>query len=67
MNNEISDYLVFREEELIKRANALKVNAGVEPGTDLGPVISKQVKAKNICFTALFSLVQLLPTYVFYI
>lgn len=36
------------EEELIKRANALKVNAGIEPGTDLGPVISKQAKDR-IC------------------
>ncbi|KAG0467250.1 hypothetical protein HPP92_018830 [Vanilla planifolia] len=32
------------EEELVKRAKALKVNAGVESGTDLGPVISKQAK-----------------------
>ncbi|ONK61098.1 uncharacterized protein A4U43_C08F26230 [Asparagus officinalis] len=38
----------FREEELTKRASALKVNAGVEPGTDLGPVISKQAKDR-IC------------------
>ncbi|ONK75397.1 uncharacterized protein A4U43_C03F16430 [Asparagus officinalis] len=36
------------EEELTKRASALKVNAGVEPGTDLGPVISKQAKDR-IC------------------
>lgn len=36
------------EEELIKRASTLKVNAGVEPGTDLGPVISKQAKDR-IC------------------
>lgn len=37
--------LIFlaREEELKERAKALKVNAGIEPGTDLGPVISKQV------------------------
>eukprot|EP00262_Sarcandra_glabra_P017275 TRINITY_DN5863_c0_g1_i1.p1 TRINITY_DN5863_c0_g1~~TRINITY_DN5863_c0_g1_i1.p1 ORF type:complete len:538 (+),score=96.77 TRINITY_DN5863_c0_g1_i1:39-1652(+) len=32
------------EEGLIERAKALKVNAGTEPGTDLGPVISKQAK-----------------------
>lgn len=32
-----------REEGLVERANSLKVNAGSEPGTDLGPVISKQV------------------------
>ncbi|KAJ0966233.1 hypothetical protein J5N97_027371 [Dioscorea zingiberensis] len=36
------------EEEIIKRATALKVNAGVEPGTDLGPVISRQAK-ERIC------------------
>lgn len=36
------------EEELIKRASTLKVNAGVEPGADLGPVISKQAKDR-IC------------------
>lgn len=33
-----------REEELVKRAKALKVDAGTEPGADLGPVISKEVK-----------------------
>ncbi|KAH0458844.1 hypothetical protein IEQ34_011658 [Dendrobium chrysotoxum] len=32
------------EDELIKRAKALKVNAGTEAGTDLGPVISRQAK-----------------------
>ncbi|PKU75449.1 methylmalonate-semialdehyde dehydrogenase [acylating], mitochondrial-like [Dendrobium catenatum] len=32
------------EDELIKRAKALKVNAGIEAGTDLGPVISRQAK-----------------------
>ncbi|XP_010933526.1 methylmalonate-semialdehyde dehydrogenase [acylating], mitochondrial [Elaeis guineensis] len=36
------------EDELIKRAQALKVNAGIEPGTDLGPVISRQAKDR-IC------------------
>ncbi|KAJ3670161.1 hypothetical protein LUZ60_010485 [Juncus effusus] len=36
------------EEELIKRAKQLKVNAGIEPDTDLGPVISKQAKDR-IC------------------
>ncbi|WOK99383.1 hypothetical protein Cni_G08095 [Canna indica] len=36
------------EDELTKRAKALKVNAGTEPGTDLGPVISKQAKDR-IC------------------
>nr|DAD40899.1 TPA_asm: hypothetical protein HUJ06_015222 [Nelumbo nucifera] len=33
-----------REKELVERANALKVNAGTEPGADLGPVISKLAK-----------------------
>lgn len=42
-------YLYFsREEGLIERAKALKVNAGTEPGTDLGPVISKQVVSFRI-------------------
>ncbi|XP_020589276.1 methylmalonate-semialdehyde dehydrogenase [acylating], mitochondrial isoform X2 [Phalaenopsis equestris] len=36
------------EDELIKRAKALKVNAGLEAGTDLGPVISRQAKDR-IC------------------
>ncbi|KAK7363052.1 hypothetical protein VNO77_05181 [Canavalia gladiata] len=31
---------------LIERAKALKVNAGTEPDTDLGPVISKQAKER---------------------
>ena len=31
----------FREEGLCQRVKRLKVNAGVEPGTDLGLVISK--------------------------
>lgn len=34
----------FREEELVERAKALRVNAGTEPGADLGPVISKEVQ-----------------------
>lgn len=29
------------ENELAKRAKSLKVNAEIEPGTDLGPVISR--------------------------
>lgn len=37
-----SQYL-WRETKIIERAKALKVNAGTEPDTDLGPVISKQV------------------------
>lgn len=32
--------------ELTQRAKALKVNAGVEPGTDIGPVISVNAKAR---------------------
>ncbi|XP_010277564.1 PREDICTED: methylmalonate-semialdehyde dehydrogenase [acylating], mitochondrial-like isoform X2 [Nelumbo nucifera] len=36
------------EAGLVERANALKVNAGTEPGADLGPVISKQAK-EHIC------------------
>ncbi|KAK9136143.1 hypothetical protein Syun_015473 [Stephania yunnanensis] len=35
-------------EGLAERCKALKVNAGHEPGTDLGPVISKQAK-ERIC------------------
>ncbi|KAM7256343.1 hypothetical protein ACFE04_012084 [Oxalis oulophora] len=34
------------ENELVERAKALKVNAGVEPDADLGPVISKQAKER---------------------
>lgn len=36
------------EEGLKERAKQLKVNAGIEPGADLGPVISKQAK-NRIC------------------
>jgi len=32
--------------DLVQRAKTLKVNAGVEPGTDVGPVISAQSKAR---------------------
>lgn len=41
-------FYLSREEGLIERAKALKVNAGTEPGTDLGPVISKQVVSFKI-------------------
>ncbi|KAJ8529936.1 hypothetical protein K7X08_036771 [Anisodus acutangulus] len=34
------------EDKLSERAKVLKVNAGTEPGADLGPVISKQVKER---------------------
>lgn len=36
------------EDKLVECAKALKVNAGIEPDADLGPVISKQVK-ERIC------------------
>lgn len=39
----IKFFFYAREEELKECAKELKVNAGIEPGTDLGPVISKQV------------------------
>lgn len=32
-----------REDKLVECAKALKVNAGMEPDAELGPVISKQV------------------------
>lgn len=32
--------------ELVQRAQKLKVNAGHEPGTDVGPVISPQAKER---------------------
>ncbi|GKV15153.1 hypothetical protein SLEP1_g25955 [Rubroshorea leprosula] len=32
------------EDKLVERVKALKVNAGTEPDTDLGPLISKQAK-----------------------
>lgn len=32
--------------DLVRKAQGLKVNAGHEPGTDLGPVISKQAKQR---------------------
>lgn len=32
--------------EIAERAKKLKVNAGHEPGTDLGPVISPQAKQR---------------------
>ncbi|KAL8541747.1 hypothetical protein ACS0TY_002855 [Phlomoides rotata] len=34
------------EDKLVERAMVLKVDAGTEPGVDLGPVISKQVKER---------------------
>ena len=30
--------------ELVEKAKALKINAGYEPGADIGPVISPQAK-----------------------
>lgn len=32
--------------EIVERAKKLKVNAGCEPGTDVGPVISPQAKQR---------------------
>lgn len=32
--------------ELVERASKLKVSAGIEPGADLGPVISKNAKKR---------------------
>ncbi|WP_186106074.1 CoA-acylating methylmalonate-semialdehyde dehydrogenase [Burkholderia gladioli] len=32
--------------DLVARAKTLKVNAGVEPGTDVGPLVSKAAKAR---------------------
>ncbi|XP_011087969.1 methylmalonate-semialdehyde dehydrogenase [acylating], mitochondrial [Sesamum indicum] len=34
------------EDKLVERAMSLKVDAGTEPGADIGPVISKQVKER---------------------
>lgn len=33
-------------QDIVKRAQKLKVNAGHEPGTDFGPVISPQAKER---------------------
>lgn len=35
--------LFCREDKLVECAKSLKVNSGMEPNADLGPVISKQV------------------------
>jgi malonate-semialdehyde dehydrogenase (acetylating)/methylmalonate-semialdehyde dehydrogenase len=32
--------------DIVEKAKSLKVNAGTEPGTDLGPVVSKQAKQR---------------------
>nr|TKS10600.1 methylmalonate-semialdehyde dehydrogenase family protein [Populus alba] len=37
-----------RENKLVERAKSLKVNSGMEPDADLGPVISKQAK-ERVC------------------
>ncbi|GKU85875.1 hypothetical protein SLEP1_g486 [Rubroshorea leprosula] len=40
--------LIFaREDKLVDHVKALKVNAGTEPDTDLGPLISKQAKERT--------------------
>lgn len=36
-------YIFSRLDGLLERAKSLKVNAGCEPGTDLGPVISRRI------------------------
>lgn len=39
----------FREKELVQRAKELKVNGGIDPSADIGPVISKEVQT-FLCF-----------------
>lgn len=41
-------FAMFREDELVKRARKLKISAGIEPDTDLGPVITKQVQHLDV-------------------
>lgn len=41
--SEFFNFIFFREQKLMERAKGLKVNAGIEPGTDIGPVISLEV------------------------
>ena len=36
---------LLREDKLVERAKALKVNAGTEPDADVGPVICKPVSS----------------------
>lgn len=38
----------------MERAKALRVNAGIEPDADLGPVISKQVGTDVLFFFSFF-------------
>ena len=38
--------------DLVARAKALKVNAGIEPNTDLGPVVSQAAKARILSLIA---------------
>lgn len=42
----------IREDKLVELAMTLKVDAGTEPGVDVGPVISKQVRRWMYMFTA---------------
>lgn len=44
-----------REDKLVERAKALKVDAGTEAGVDIGPVISKQVDTWFILLTDLLA------------
>ena len=46
---------MFREKELMQRATALKVNVGTDPSSDVGPVISKEVKTNLWDFSNLIS------------
>lgn len=40
-----------REEKLVERVKALKVNVGTDPDTDIGPVISKTVRKLILLYT----------------
>ena len=60
--NCLLNFTLHREEKLVEHAKSLKVNAGTDPDADLGPVISKQVRAccdvnigKGFVFGTLFS------------
>ncbi|XP_055819231.1 methylmalonate-semialdehyde dehydrogenase [acylating], mitochondrial-like [Solanum dulcamara] len=48
--------LTLGEDKLTERAKVLKVNAGTEPGADLGPVISQQVHTLTLISTPIGNL-----------
>lgn len=50
--------LLYREEELVKRASGLVVNSGMVNDADLGPVISRQVCLWTSSSLMLFTLLQ---------